>query len=127
MGFDPLGDTNDVVEAMKEGIKEVKSGQITYAVRDAKFDDIDIESGDCMGLLEGSLVFKSKTVEETLIGLIEGMIDENVSILTVFYGDEITEETAKTHEALLEEKFSDLELEFHYGGQPVYSYIISIE
>ena len=112
---------------MNEVISAVRSGSVTYAVRTTNVDGIDVTVGDIMGLDEHSVLTTGKEVNETTVALIEKLVSEESSNITLFYGEGVTEEDSAKLQAQLEEKFSNLDVSVVYGGQPVYYYIISIE
>jgi hypothetical protein len=112
---------------MEEEMLAVKSGQVTYAVRDTNMDGKEIKQGDFMGLTDKTIVSVAETVSEAAKELIEAMLDNDSELISLYYGAEITEEEA---EALADEILSehdDLDIEVQFGGQPIYSYFISVE
>lgn len=113
-------------DAMKEGITAVKSGQVTYAVRDTNIDGKEIKSGDIMGLSDKTIETVGKNVISTTLDLIRKMIDEHSELVTIYYGEEGSEEDAIRISQAVEEE-SDVEVEVQYGGQPVYYYLVSVE
>lgn len=127
LAFDPEWSAETNLDRMKEMAARVKTGQVTQAVRDSNFQDFEIKKGDYMGLADGKVVTIGPELESTAQSLLEKMVDDESEIVTVFYGDEISEETAETFVAKLEEQFSHCEFELHYGGQPLYNYIFSVE
>ncbi|ASS77213.1 hypothetical protein CIG75_12455 [Tumebacillus algifaecis] len=127
ISFDAGADLTANVENMRGGISRVKSGQITQAVRDSNYQDLEIKEGDFMGMQEGKVVTLGKELDLTAIELLEKMIDEDSEVVTVFFGEDVTIEQAGK---LLEEaqnQFDHCEFELHSGGQPLYSYIFSVE
>jgi DAK2 domain fusion protein YloV len=113
--------------AMTEAMSQVKTGQITYAVRDTTIDGISIAKNDFMGILDGKIVTTSKDRMEAAIHLIESMVEEDSEIITIFYGEDVSKEETDELVSFIEEKYEDLEIEVHNGKQPLYSYIISLE
>ncbi len=113
--------------ALKEAIKEVKTGSITYAVRDSEMNGINIEKDDTIGLLEGDIVVNGKDRDKVLQELMDSMVDEDSSLITVLYGEEINKEDVDKLEDELVELYPDMDIEVQYGGQPIYYYIISVE
>lgn len=114
-------------ETMAEEMSGIKSGQVTYAVRDTNMDGKDIRQGDFMGLTDKTIVSVGKELTETTKELVDNLIDEESELVSLYYGAEVTEEEA---EALADEILSvheDLDVEVQYGGQPIYSYFISVE
>ena len=112
---------------MKEGVAEVKSGQVTYAVRDTSIDGKEIKAGDIMGLSDKTIETVGTDITETTIQLLTKMMDEDSEIITIYYGEEGSEEEAQKIAAAVEEIDADVEVEIHYGGQPIYYYFISVE
>ncbi|MFC4798175.1 DAK2 domain-containing protein [Neobacillus sp. GCM10023253] len=125
--FNPSADAEANTTAMTEALSHVKTGQITFAVRDTQIDGLDIETGDFMGIAEGKIVVKNKDKEKAAEDLLSNMLDEDSEILTIIYGEDVTEEELSQLTEFVEEKFSDVEIEVHNGKQPLYSYIFSIE
>lgn len=127
LAFNPALSADENEAAMLGAIGEVKSGQITYAVRDTNIDGIDIKKGDFMGILNGKIV---ETASEQLTAakkLIAGMIDEDSEIVTVIKGEDAPEEEAEELAAYISETYEDVEVEVHDGKQPLYSYILAVE
>lgn len=112
---------------MAEGMAEIKSGQVTYAVRDTQIDGKDIKQGDYMGLDEKRILAVGSTPEEVTKELIAMMSGDEAELITLYYGEDITEDEAQALAGQLEECYADAEIEVDYGGQPVYSYLISVE
>ena len=114
-------------EAMKEAVTTVKSGQLTYAVRDTSIDGKEIHKDDYLGLGDSGLLAVGTTVEGTILEMVEAMIDEESELVSVYYGADVSEEEAENISAKIEEKFPDVDVELQEGGQPVYYYIVSVE
>ncbi len=114
-------------EALMEALTMVKSGQVTYAVRDTVMNDIEVKEGNIIGIAESKLLAAGDNVEKITTSLIEKLIDEDSAIVTLFYGEDVTEEEANNLRDELEEKFEDLDVELYYGGQPLYYYLVSVE
>ena len=112
---------------MIEALSTVKSGQVTYAVRDTVINDIEVKEGNIIGLAEGKLLCAGDKVAEMTTELVEKLVDEDSAIITLFYGEDVSEEDAEALRSELEEKFEDIDVELHYGGQPLYYYLISVE
>lgn len=125
--FLPEGTLEENKEAMTEGMKEVKTGQVTYAIRDTKINDITIEKGNFMGLADGEIKATAQDKTETTKQLLNELITEDDEIVTILYGEDVTEEECKVLEEYIEENFDDVEVEVHHGNQPIYSYIIAVE
>lgn len=125
--YDPDRDLEDNKADMEEAIQEVKTGQITYAVRDTQIDGITIEKDHYMGLKDGDIVGSHENKQEAVKLLLNELITEDDEILTILYGEDVTEEEVAEIEAFVEENFADIEIEIHNGEQPIYSYIFSVE
>ncbi|MCM1172480.1 MAG: DAK2 domain-containing protein [Clostridium sp.] len=127
IGFDSEADVSDNEAAMKEAMSEISSGQVTYAVRDTSIDGKEIKTGDYMGIDDDGIKSVGTDITEVVKELIREMSDEDAELLSVYYGSDVTAEDAEKMHKALEEEFSDYEMEFHAGDQPVYYYIISVE
>lgn len=125
--FDADADVSENEANMMEALSSVKSGQVTYAVRDTVINDVEVKEGNIIGIAEGKLLSAGDKVDEITTNLIEKLVDEDSAIITLFYGEDTLEEEAKALRDLLEEKFEDIDVELHYGGQPLYYYLISVE
>ena len=114
-------------EHMLEEIARVKSGQVTYAVRDTTIDGKEIHVGDIMGIGENGIETVGTKVEDTTMELLSNMIDTNAELVSVYYGEGIVEGDAVSLSERVMEQYPDVEVEVQYGGQPVYYYILSVE
>ncbi len=127
LAFNPDLSPEENQSAMKEALSHVKTGQITFAVRDTTIDGFTIENGDFMGLEEGKIKVLDKNKVQAATKLLSNMIDEDTEILTILYGEDATNEEVEELVAFCEETFEDVEVEVHNGKQPLYSFIFSIE
>lgn len=127
LAFNPALGADENEAAMLDAIGEVKSGQITYAVRDTNIDGIDIKKGDFMGILNGKIVETASDQLTAAKKLIAGMIAEDSEIVTVIKGEDAPEEEAEELAAFISETYEDVEVEVHDGKQPLYSYILAVE
>ncbi|WP_066072329.1 DAK2 domain-containing protein [Alkalithermobacter thermoalcaliphilus] len=127
LAFNMEADPKDNEKAMTYAINNVKTGQVTFAVRNTIINNIDIQEGDIIGIGEGKILNSGKDIKQTTLDLIEQLIDEDTEIVTLFYGEDIDEETANELQDILQEKYDELDIELYYGGQPLYYYIISVE
>ncbi|KEO81946.1 DAK2 domain-containing protein [Tumebacillus flagellatus] len=125
--FDANSAADSNENAMKAAISRVKSGSITQAVRDSVYQDLEIKEHDFMGMQEGKVVALGKELDLTAIALLEKMVDEESEVVTVFYGDQISEAEAEQLVEAAQAQFDHCEFELHEGGQPLYSYIFSVE
>ena len=114
-------------QQMTEEMGNVKSGQVTYAVRDTRMDGQEIKQGDYMGIADKKIVAVEKSLPEVTVELVEGMIDEESELVSLYYGADVTEKDAEAVADLILKDHDDLEVEVQYGGQPVYSYFVSVE
>ena len=114
-------------QALMESLTMVKSGQVTFAVRDTVMNDVEVKEGNIIGIAESKLMDAGDSVDEITTSLVEKLVDEDSAIITLFYGEDVTEEDANNLRDELEEKFEDLDIEVYYGGQPLYYYLISVE
>lgn len=114
-------------EEMMEAMKHVKTGQITYAVRDTKIDDKEIRQGDIMGIGDHGMLAVGKEIEDTAVATVQEMADEDCEIISIYYGSDVTAEDAEQLAARLEELYPDFDVELHEGGQPIYYYVVSVE
>ncbi|UFU00989.1 DAK2 domain-containing protein [Radiobacillus kanasensis] len=128
LAFHPEASLNENKDSMVEASQQVKTGQITYAVRDTQIDGMSIENGNFMGLAEGKIVSTNKNKLETTKELLTSMIDEDEDeIITILQGEEASDEEVNEIVAFLEEQFEDLEVEVQRGDQPIYSFIFAVE
>ena len=114
-------------EAMMNSLGLVKSGQVTFAVRDTVMNDVEVKEGNIIGIAEGKLLGAGDEVDDITSNLVEKLVDEDSAIVTLFYGEDVSEEDANKLRDELEEKFEDIDVELYYGGQPLYYYLISVE
>ena len=125
--FDESLSVEENIELMTEAISNVKVGQITYALRDTEIEGVKIEKDDFMGLNENKITISEKKIEDTFEKLIDQLVDEDSSIVSIYYGEDVKEEDANKLAKIVEEKYEDVEVELVYGGQPLYYYLISVE
>ena len=112
---------------MLEEMSRVKTGQITYAVRNTVIDDKEISEGDIMGIADKGIVAVGKEVEDTALETIKTMLDDESELVTVYYGADVTEEQAEGFLEKVQEICGDCDVELQFGGQPIYYYLISVE
>lgn len=126
--FNPDAELSDNITEMDTGVAGVKTGQITFAARDSVFDDMEIKQGQYLGLLETKVSFVENDIEETMKKLLETMMTDGGSIVTLYYGSDVSDEDAeKMSEMVTKWAGSDAEVTLLPGNQPVYYYIISVE
>ena len=112
---------------MLEEIQKVKTGQVTYAVRDTEIDDKIIHEGDYMGIGDTGILAVGREQEPVTLAMVDEMMDDSVELISIYYGEEVTEEEAQALGNKIQEKYSNCDVEVQFGGQPVYYYIISAE
>ncbi len=127
ISFVPELSAEENKEAMTEAMENVKTIQITYAVRDTSIDGFEIEQGDIMGIGDHGIITVEKSVETTALKSLEKIIDDDSELISIYYGADVSEEDAMSLKKKVEEKFGDYDVEFHSGGQPVYYYVMSVE
>ncbi len=118
---------NENAERMTNEMSKIKTGQVTYAVRDTVIDDKEIKQGDYMGIGDKSILSVGTDFLDTTIELIDSLVDEDSELISIYYGIETSEEQAEVLNELIAEKYPDCDVELHFGGQPIYYYIISVE
>ncbi|MCR5202856.1 MAG: DAK2 domain-containing protein [Lachnospiraceae bacterium] len=114
-------------ETMLESIKNVSCGQVTYAVRDTSIDGFDITKGDFMGMNDKKLVAVEKDIDTATEKMIDKMVNDDTELVSIYYGEDVTEDDANALATKVEEKYPDIETETNFGGQAVYYYIVSAE
>ena len=124
--FNPEVDFDMNLSEMTDAIALVKTGQVTYAIKDTMFEGMEIREGDFMGILEKDIVVTNTDKFETTRQLIQSMIDDDSEIVTLIYGEDIKEDEAQEIATYIEDNY-DVEVEVHNGEQPVYSFILGVE
>lgn len=127
ISFMPDADAKANEEAMLEGIQQVKTGQVTYAVRDTHVDDKEIHEGDIMGIGDKGILAVGTEVEATAKEMLAELVDEDSELISLYYGEEVSEEEAEKFAAEVEELYPDVDVDFHFGGQPIYYYVMAVE
>lgn len=125
--FDADADADVNMENFTEALDNIKSGEITYAVRDTIMDGIEVKEGDVIGITGKKLISSGNSVDDVTKKVIEGMVDEDSDIVTLYYGENVEEDSARAFAELIQEEFEDVDVELYYGGQPLYYYFISVE
>lgn len=125
--FDTESEPDENKETMEKVLETVKTGEVTYAVRDTVIDGREIHKGNIMGIDDKGISAVGQNINDTTIQLIKNMVDEDAGLITVYYGADIKDEEALGLKESLEKGFPDLEIDLHNGGQPVYYYIVSVE
>ena len=114
-------------EVMLEEIKNVKTGQVTYAVRDTHIDDKEIHKDDIMGIGDSGIVAVGTDIADTTKEMLEILVDEDSELISIYYGEDVSEEDAEKLTAEIEEKYPDVDVDTHFGGQPIYYYVLAVE
>ena len=127
IAFDSTMTLEDNKNNMLEAVSNVKSGQVTYAVRDTSIDGKAIHEGDIMGIGDKGLVSVGNDISDVTFDLIKDAVDEDSELISIYYGADVKNEDAEAFAARVEESFPDCDVQNYYGGQPIYYYIVSVE
>ena len=128
LAYNPEHEAQENFQDMCAAIDSVKTGQVTYAVRDTEMENKIIKEGDILGLYNGKIAASGQDIDETAFELLQDMYDEKENdLITVYYGQDVSEEQAEKLRERLEEQFDGADVELHNGGQPLYYYILSVE
>ncbi|WP_091866917.1 DAK2 domain-containing protein [Butyrivibrio sp. INlla16] len=127
INFMPGTSVEENEEGMKEAISTVKTGEVTYAVRDTMIDDVTIKQGDYMGIGDNGILGVGSDIEDVTAMMIDKIVDDSTELISLFYGSDIKEEEAAALSDRISAKFSGCDVEVQYGGQPIYYYIVSAE
>ena len=125
--FNPEADPEENFRCMKAALKNVKSGEVTFSIRDTEFNGLKVKKDDFIGIYEKDIVVDNPDKIETLMILLDKMIDDESSIITILVGADVDEETMNNIANQISEKYSDLDLDIRKGDQPVYSFLIGVE
>lgn len=125
--FDPNASLDENVEAMESAFTQIEYGEVTYAVRETNMDGFDLKEGDIIGLTGKKIVSKSDDVKQCTEEVIDKLVNDDMSVITLYYGENVTKEEAEEVVKYLQSKYEDLEVDAYYGGQPHYYYMMSIE
>ena len=127
INFMPDADAKTNEEAMLEDVKNVKTGQVTYAVRDTHIDDKEIHEGDIMGIGDHGILAVGSEIRKTTLDMLEQLVDEDSELISIYYGEEVKEEDANELIEQIEELYPDADVDAHFGGQPIYYYVLAVE
>ena len=127
IGFDPEADAEENEENMKDIIECVKTGEVTYAVRDTSINGITIKVDDIMGIDDDGIKKVGQDVEKVTLELLEEMVDEDSELISIYYGEDTTKEQAEALLEKVEETYGDCDVQLEYGGQPIYYFLLSVE
>ncbi|ARD49261.1 DAK2 domain-containing protein [Sporosarcina sp. P33] len=127
LAFNPEATVEKNAQSMKQASASIKTGQVTYAVRDTSIDGVTIHKDDFMGIAEGKITSSAPSLEDVTKRLVSSMIDEEDEIVTIIYGEDVSAEEAEKISAYIEEQFDHVDIELYAGKQPLYPYILSVE
>lgn len=127
INFMPDADAKANEETMLEEIKNVKTGQVTYAVRDTKIDEKEIHEGDIMGIGDKGILSVGTEVEATAKAMLAQLVDEDSELISIYYGQDVSEEDAEAFSDEVAELYPDADIDMHFGGQPIYYYVLAVE
>ena len=127
INYMPDKSVEENTKRMTEEMQNVKTGQVTYAVRDTSMDGKEIKAGDIMGIGDKTILSVGTDISEVTFGLMEALMDEDSELVSLYYGEEVSEEDANALADKLMEAYPDVDVEVHPGGQPIYYYVLSVE
>ena len=127
INFMPDADAKTNEETMLEEIENVKTGQVTYAVRDTKIDEKEIHEGDIMGIGDKGILSVGTEVEATAKDMLAQLVDEDSELISIYYGQDVSEEDAEAFSEEVAELYPDADIDMHFGGQPIYYYVLAVE
>lgn len=127
INYVPEKSIDENFETMIQEMERVKTGQVTYAVRETSIDGHEIKQGDIMGIGDKSILSVGTDLQETTKDMISKMVDDESELISIYYGAEATKEQAEEIVSYIEDTYPDLEIELQMGGQPIYYYVISVE
>lgn len=127
INYMPEADVDTNVETMLEEIKNVKTGQVTYAVRDTHIDNKEIHEGDIMGIGDDGILSVGSSINETTKEMLAQLVSEDSELISLYYGQDVSEEEAEQFVEELEELYPEIDIDAHVGGQPIYYYVLSVE
>ncbi|TPR25524.1 DAK2 domain-containing protein [Apilactobacillus micheneri] len=127
LSFNPTASLDENIGSMEDMLDTVKSGEVTYAVRDTNINGVDIKKGHFMGIVDGDIQITGKHSVDTAVQMVQKMLDEDSEVITIIYGSDSNEKEANKVKSALEKIDSDLEIEVHEGDQPVYPFLVSVE
>ncbi|MCR5082731.1 MAG: DAK2 domain-containing protein, partial [Parasporobacterium sp.] len=119
--------TEDNLARMTEAMANVKSGSVTYAVRDTVIDDKEIKENDIMGIGDAGIISVGKDIKETTLDMISHLVDDDSELISIYFGEDVNEDTANELGDAISAKYPDVDVEVNPGGQPIYYYLISVE
>ena len=127
INFMPDSSAEENEARMTEELANVKTGQVTYAVRDTHIDDKEIKEGNIMGIGDHAILAVGEDVEQTTLDMFKELIDEDSELISIYYGEDVKKEDAEKLGEELSDLYPDCDVEVHFGGQPIYYYVVSVE
>ena len=127
INYVPETPVDDVVAAMTESLGTVNTGEVTYAVRDTKIDDVEIKQGDYMGIGDAGILAVGGEIADVTFDMLDKMMSDDLELISIYYGSDVDEKDAESLRSRVSEKFPSCDVELQYGGQPIYYYIVSAE
>ena len=127
LAFSPEASLEENKTNMIHAIDNVKAGQVTHAVRTTNVNGFSITEGDIIGLDDKKILAKSNSIDETVLALLEKLKEDQHEVITLYYGEGVSEDDAKALAEKVAEEFPDCDVDYHFGGQPVYYYLLSLE
>ncbi len=127
ISYVPEKSVKENTEEMTEAMGNVKTGQVTYAVRDTRIDEMDIHQGDIMGIGDKGILAVGQDIQKVAVDMTCKMTNEDSELISIYYGADVTEADAEEISSRLEEIYPDFDIEINYGGQPIYYFVISVE
>jgi len=127
LAYDPNRSVEENLELMRRAGEQVRTGEVTYAVRDSQNNGIQVRKGDVIGLVEGELVVAGPDRSQVVLKVLERIVTEDSEVISLYYGEDVTDEEAEAMRRQVEERFPDLSVELYAGRQPLYYYILSVE
>ena len=127
ISYVPEKSVEENTEEMTEAMGNVKTGQVTYAVRDTRIDEMDIHQGDIMGIGDKGILAVGQDIQKVAVDMTCKMTNEDSELISIYYGADVTEADAEEISSRLEEIYPDFDIEINYGGQPIYYFVISVE
>ncbi|MDD4797105.1 MAG: DAK2 domain-containing protein [Eubacteriales bacterium] len=127
LSYNPDGDADEIEHSMISALGAVKSGQVTYAVRDTQMDGLTIQEGNIMGISAGKIQCAGEDLDETVRQLVRAMAQDGCEMISLYYGEGVQEQAAEALKHSLAQEFGDCDVEVYHGGQPVYYYLVSVE
>ena len=125
--FNPDGSPEENFRELKSALKNIKSGEVTFSIRDCEINGVKVNKDDFIGIFEKDIVVGTKDKNECILALIDKMIDEESSVITLIYGEDVSDEEALKLKKAIEGKYPDLDIDLRSGKQPVYSYLVGVE